>query len=164
MNIHAYLDDLGIAYEHHDHEAVFTCEQAQELLPDIPGADTKNLFLRDKKGRRHILVTVGYDKQVDLAALSDLLDAKKLGFCSEDRLQKYLGVKPGSVSLLGIVNDTEQVVEVYVDRGLWQADSLRVHPLVNTASLVISRPDLEKFVAATGHTLQVIDVPGAIES
>lgn len=160
MDIHKFLDDAGIAYEHYDHPAVFTCEEAQELLPDdIPGADTKNLFLRDKKGKRHILVTVGYDKSVDLKALSDLLDAKKLGFCSEERLMEHLGITPGSVSILALVNDADHNVECYIDEELWQADSFRVHPLINTASLVMSRDGIQQFAKATGHDLRVIKVP-----
>lgn len=159
-DIHTFLSDHGISYEHYDHPAVFTCEQAQELLPaDIPGADTKNLFLRDKKGRRHILVTVGYEKQVDLPALSDLLDAKKLGFASSDRLQAHLGITPGAVSILALVNDTLHAVEFYMDEDLWKSDAFRVHPLVNTASLVISREGIERFLAATGHELHIINVP-----
>lgn len=158
--IHKFLDSIGVTYEHHDHPAVFTCEQAQELVPeDIGGADTKNLFLRDKKGRRHILVTVGYDKNVDLKALGDVLDAKKLGFCSEERLMEHLGITPGSVSILALFNDKQHAVECYVDTDLWKEESFRVHPLVNTASLVVSREGIEKFTQATGHELHIVDVP-----
>jgi len=160
-DIHQFLQDHGIPYGHYDHPAVFTCEQAQELIPeDIPGADTKNLFLRDKKGRRHILVTVGYEKQVDIKALSELLDAKKLGFGSPERLQKYLGITPGAVSILALVNDTEHAVEFYMDEDLWREESFRVHPLVNTASLVISREGLAQFLEATGHELRIVKLPG----
>lgn len=159
-DIHQFLEEHGIPYEHFDHPAVFTCEQAQELISeDIPGADTKNLFLRDKNGRRHILVTVGYEKKVDLKALSELLDAKKLGFGSPERLQKYLGITPGAVSILALVNDTEHAVEFYMDEDLWKEESFRVHPLVNTASLVVPREGLEKFVQATSHELQIVKVP-----
>jgi len=159
-DIHQFLKDNNIEFECFDHPAVFTCEQAQELIPDgIPGADTKNLFLRDKKGKQHVLVTVGYDKNVDLKALSDFLDAKKLGFASAERLEKYLGVTAGAVSLLGLVNDTENAVEFYMDEDLWEKDLFRVHPLVNTASITISKEGVEKFLKATGHELNVIQVP-----
>jgi len=159
-DIHQFLEEHSIAYQHFDHSAVFTCEQAQELIPDdIPGADTKNLFLRDKKGKRHILVTVGYEKKVDLKALSELLDAKKLGFGSPERLEKYLGITPGAVSILALLNDTDHAVECYIDEDLWQHDSFRVHPLVNTASLVISREGIEKFLQATGHEYRIVKVP-----
>lgn len=158
--IDSFLTKHGIEFEHYDHPAVFTCEQAQELLPDdIPGADTKNLFLRDKKGKKHILVTVGYDKTVDLMALSELVGLKKLGFGSPDRLQKYLGITPGAVSILALMNDHDHEVEFYMDEDLWKHDSFRVHPLVNTSSLVVSREGIEKFLAATGHELHIVQVP-----
>ena len=159
-HVHQFLDKHGIAYEHHDHPPVFTCEEAQELVPDdIGGADTKNLFLRDKKGNNHILVTVGYDKNVDLKALSELVELKKLGFGSPERLEKYLGIKPGSVSLLALVNDSEHEVTCYVDSALWESESFRVHPLRNDASLVVTKAAVEQFLVATGHELHLIDVP-----
>lgn len=159
-NIHKFLEDHGIIYEHYDHPAVFTCEQAQELLSDdIPGADTKNLFLRDKKGKNHILVTVGYDKTVDLTALSEMLGLKKLGFGSPDRLQKYLGITPGAVSILALMNDHDHEVEFFMDEDLWKHDSFRVHPLVNTASLVIRKEGIAKFLEGTGHELHIVQIP-----
>jgi Ala-tRNA(Pro) deacylase len=158
-DIHTFLDSLGIAYEHYNHPAVFTCEQAKELTLDIPGADTKNLFLRDKNAKRHFLVTVGHEKKVDLRALSELLNVQKLSFGSPERLMKYLGVEPGSVTILGLMNDTDHTVEFFVDEDVWQAESFRVHPLVNTASLVISKQGIEKFLQTTGHELQVLNVP-----
>lgn len=160
QDIYAFLTEHGISYEQYEHPAVFTCEQAQELLPDdIPGADTKNLFLRDKNGRKHILVTVGYDKKVDLHALSEMLELKKLGFGSQERLLKYLGITPGAVSILALINDSDHEVEFYMDEELWKNDSFRVHPLVNTASLVIDKEGIEKFIQATGHEVRVVQIP-----
>jgi len=155
-----FLDDHHIPYERVDHPAVFTCEQAEELVPPLPGTHTKNLFLRDRKGRRHFLVVVGFEKQVDLAQLTRLLGVSKLGMASPERLQRYLGVEPGAVTLLGVFNDAEQAVEVVIDAEVWAAPALQCHPLVNTATLCIARPDLERFFAATGHQPQVVEVPG----
>ena len=160
MDIYRFLDDHDIEYERHDHPAVFTCEEAERLVPPMPGAKTKNLFLRDRKGRRHLLVVVGYEKAVDLKALTSLLGVSKLGFASPARLERYLGVEPGSVSILGLVNDVNQEVEVIVDRDLWEAEAFRCHPLVNTSTLVISRDDLQRFLEITGHRVRTLDVPG----
>ena len=160
MDIYQFLDDHDIEYERHDHPAVFTCEQAERLVPPMPGAKTKNLFLRDRKGRRHLLVVVGYEKSVDLRTLSPLLGVSKLGFASPARLERYLGVEPGSVSILGLVNDVNLEVEVIVDQDLWEAEAFRCHPLVNTSTLVISRDDLQHFLEITGHRLRLLDVPG----
>ena len=135
-------------------------EQALRLVPPLPAAKTKNLFLRDRKGRRHFLVAVGYEKAVNLKALASLLGVSKLGFASAERLQRYLGVDPGSVSILGVVNDVDQEVEVIVDKDLWGAKAFQCHPLVNTSTLVISRDDIQRFLEITGHPVRLLDVPG----
>lgn len=160
MDIYNFLASHAISYERVDHPAVYTCEQAEQLVPPMPGADTKNLLVRDKKGRRHFLVVVGYEKAVDLKALSSLLDVNGLGLASPERLMKYLGIEPGSVSLLAIVNDMERAVEVILDEELWQADILKCHPLVNTSTLAIRRTDIEKILTVTGHRWRVLSVPG----
>ncbi len=159
MDIYQFLADHDIEYERHDHPPVFTCEEAERLVPDMPAARTKNLFLRDRKGRRHFLVVVGYEKAVDLKALTSLLGVRKLGFASPERLKRYLGVDAGSVSILGLVNDADQAVEVIVDEGLWGAETLRCHPLVNTSTLVISRDGIQRFLEITGHQVRVLNVP-----
>jgi len=117
--------------------------------------------MRDKKGARHFHVTVRHDLQVDLNALGSALDAGRLGFASPERLAKHLGITPGSVSLLALVNDAAAAVEFVIDRALWDAPAVQAHPLVNDATMVIPHADLERFLAATGHTPRVIDVPAA---
>lgn len=159
MDVYRFLERHGIDYERHDHPAVFTCEEATRLVPELPAARTKNLFLRDKKGRRHFLVAVGYEKTVDLKGLSMLLGAGPLSLASPARLERHLGVAPGAVSILGLVNDAEGDVEVVVDAELWRADAFGCHPLVNTSTLVLRRADLERLITLTGHRLRVLDVP-----
>lgn len=158
-DIYAFLERHGIRYEKFEHPAVFTCEEAERLCPPMPGAHTKNLFLRDRKGVRHFLVTVGYDKRVDLKALTKVLETDKLSFASPERLKKYLGVEPGAATLLGLLTDTERQVEVIIDEALWKADALLCHPLVNTATLVIPHAGIEQFLEATNHAAHVISVP-----
>ena len=159
MDIYRFLAGHGIEYERHDHPQVYTCEEALRLVPPLPAAKTKNLFLRDRKGRRHFLVAVGYVKAVYLKALAPLLGVSKLGFASAERLQRYLGVDPGSVSILGVVNDVNREVEVIVDQDLWAAKAFQCHPLVNTSTLVISWDHLQRFLEITGHPVRVLDVP-----
>ena len=138
-----------------------TVEESERLVPKLPGAKTKNLFLRDKKGARHFLVTVRHDLPVDLDALGSALAAGRLGFASPERLARHLGVTPGSVSLLALCNDAAGAVEFVIDRALWDAPAVQAHPLVNDATMVIAHPELERFLAATGHAPRVIDVPAA---
>ena len=164
MNIFSFLEEHGIAYQRFDHPAVFTTAQAQEIRVPMPGKDTKNLFLRDEKGRRHFLVTVDHQKQVDIKALKKLLRTQKLSFASPERLREYLGVEPGSVTLLGLIHDKSHVVEVIIDEALWNADAVCCHPLVNMSTLCISHEGLEKFLKATGHAHQTICVPFTVNA
>ena len=162
-DIYAYLDSHGISHQRHDHPAVFTVDDVKQLRQPIGGTQTKNLFLRDEKGRKHFLVVVGHDTQVDLRRLSAAIGSTKLSFGSPERLRQHLGIEPGSVSLLALVNDSAHAVELFVDREIWAAESLCCHPLVNTATLVVPREGLERFLKATGHQYRVIDVPARSE-
>ncbi len=150
------LADLGIAYERFDHPPVFTCDEATAAIPATEAVQTKNLFLRDKRGRRHLLVITSCEKSVDVKRLADAADADHLSFASAERMQKYLGVTPGSVTVFGLMHDAEHAVELYVDVDVWRADRWRCHPLVNSATLVLSRTDVEKFLARTGHMACVV--------
>jgi Ala-tRNA(Pro) deacylase len=154
-----FLREHGIAPHRHQHPAVMTVEESLRLVPKLPGSKTKNLFLRDKKARRHFLVSVPHDIAVDIDALGAMLGVSGVGFASAERLQRYLGVTPGSVSLLALVNDEALAVEFIIDRALWEADAVHAHPLVNTATMVLPHADLERFLAATRHVPRVIDVP-----
>jgi len=154
-----FLDQNAIVYQRHDHPPVYTVEEAGRLVPNLPAAKTKNLFLRDQKGRRHFLVCVEADKQIDLKALAGILDVKRLSFGSARRLEAYLGVTPGAVSVFGIIHDTGHGVEIIFDRSLWQQATFQFHPLVNTSTLCISREELTRFVALTGHRIEVLDLP-----
>ena len=153
------LEQLGIRYLRVEHPAVFTVEQSESVVPPMDWARTKNLFLRDKKGTRHFLLVAAHDKRVDLKRLGELLQAKGLMLASDERLAKFLGVTPGAVSVLALVNDTGHGVELLVDRDVWSASAILAHPLVNTATLAIPREGLERLLRQTGHVPQVIDVP-----
>lgn len=158
--LEAFLTRHRIEAMRHEHPPVMTVAESERLVPPLPGAKTKNLFLRDKKGVRHFLVTVPHDLAVDLDALGVQLGAGRLGFASADRLIKHLGITPGSVSLLALVNDPAGAVEFVIDRRLWEAKAVHAHPLVNTATMVIPHGELERFLAATGHSPRVMEIPG----
>jgi len=158
-DIYEFLDDGNIEYERHDHPPVFTVEDVHRLTPDLPGAKTKNLFLRNKKGNRHFLLVVPADKRINLKTLPSVLESSKISFGSPERLMENLGVTPGSVSLFAIVNDQENKVEVIIDESLWTSEAFQFHPLVNTSTLVISRDSVKRFLAATGHKVKILDIP-----
>lgn len=158
-DIYGFLDEHGIEYQRTDHPAVYTVEESNRLVPELPGEKTKNLFVRDARGKRHFLVVVPAGKQVDLKGLKDVLGSTKLGFASPDRLKRHLGVEPGAVTLLGVVNDADGAVEVVVDTALWEADAIQSHPLVNTATLVLPQASVRRFLTATGHEAKVTTAP-----
>ncbi len=152
----ALLDELAISYERYDHAAVNTCEEADVAVPNVDAVQTKNLFLRDKRGRRHLLLVTSCAKPVDLKAFRDQVHADHLSFASAERLAKHLGVEPGSVTVLGLFVDTESAVELYVDKDVWETPRWRCHPMVNTATLVLTRDAIETFLARTGHRPTVL--------
>ncbi len=153
-----FLDRLNIHYEKHDHVAVYTSEQARRLIPPLKGDSAKNLFLRDRKGRRHFLLSLPDTKTLDLKSLAVSLGLSGLSLASPERLMQYLGITPGAVSIMSLINDIECKVEVLIDLDLWQADYLQCHPLINTATLVVSLPDIQKFITATHHTVKIISI------
>lgn len=158
MDIYAFLEKHGVAYERIDHPPVFTCEEAEALVPANAGANTKNLFVKDKKGRHHLLVVLRYDQSLDLKALGEKLGLKNLSLASADRLKRFLGVEPGSVTMLGLANDTEHGVRLYVDATLWESEAFACHPLVNTATLVLKKDQMLGFLTATGHEVTTLNL------
>ena len=148
------LDGLGIEYTRREHPPVFTVEQAEQHWTDIRGAHCKNLFLRNKRGNRHYLVILLSRKQADLRELNGKLNEDRLSFGSPERLQKYLGLEPGSVSPFGLINDGRKEVIVIVDQDLRQEERVNFHPNVNTSTVGISLADFEKFLAWSGQTVR----------
>jgi len=159
MDIFQFFAEHNIEYERHDHPPVYTCEDVNRLVPELPGAKTKNLFVRDQKGKQHFLVSVPDEKSVDLKALAPVLGVNKLSFGSPKRLKKYLDLEPGAVTILAALNDTENAVEFVIDQELWNAEALLYHPLVNTSTVLLSRQNVAQFLEATGHTPRILNIP-----
>jgi Ala-tRNA(Pro) deacylase len=156
--VYAALDALGIRYERYEHPPVFTAEEAAEHWSGIPGTQCKNLFLRNKKGSRHYLVILEISKQADLRHIAKLVSDDRLSFGSAERLMERLGLTPGSVSPFGLINDADRSVKVLVDSDLRSADRLIFHPNINTASVVVSWRDLERFLESRGNSVRLVNV------
>jgi Ala-tRNA(Pro) deacylase len=153
QNLVEILEQLKLSCEKIDHPPVYTSEQAAQYVPANDGAPAKNLFLRDKKGKRHFLVMLNDSKELDLASLAQQTGSTRLSLASPDRLYRYLGIEPGAVSPLALINDAEHKVELWIDQELWQADSIQCHPLVNTATWILATQDLTTFFQRTGHPI-----------
>ncbi len=152
------LDRLGIAYTYHEHPPVPTAEEAARYWKDLDATGCKNLFLRNHKGNRHYLVILEHTHAVVMRDLEQRLRQGKLSLASEKRLQKYLGLAPGSVSPFGLINDREHHVHLFIDRHLQEAERLCFHPNVNTATLVISFRDFLRFLDHLGNTYEFLDL------
>jgi len=152
-----WLDRLGIAFERHEHPPIATAEEGDRYWAGIAATHSKNLFLRNQKGDRHYLLIVAHTKRVDLRSVANQIGDGKLSFASPERLLKYLGVAPGSVSPFGLMNDKGGAVRLFLDRDLETADRVSFHPNINTATLVLTRNDFVRFVLDTGHQIQYVD-------
>ena len=159
VDLYRFLADHQVEYERYDHPAVYTVADVKRLVPPLPAARTKNLFLRDHKGKRHFLVIVPADKRVDIKALNTAIGSSRLSFGSASRLQKFLEVDPGSVTIFALVNDRDHEVEVIIDESLWGQEAFQFHPLVNTSTLVVSNENLKRFLTLTGHDVKVLGIP-----
>lgn len=153
------LEDLGVVIDEHAHPAVFTSDEAQAVVHGVGGARAKNLFLRDRKGRRHFLLVIRPEQQIDLAALGARLAVKGLSLASPQRLERHLGVAPGSVSLLSLLYDVELAVEPVIDDALWRAEAIQCHPGINTHTLCLRAEDLRRVLAHTGHRVVPMVLP-----
>ena len=152
-----FLDTHGFVYQRIEHPAVFTCAEAELHRPAQPAVSTKNLFLCDKKARRFFLAVTACEKTVKLDHLAKQLGVANVRFASEENLLRLLGVTRGSVTMMGLANDAEHIVELWVDAEIWQGDYFLSHPLVNTATLILSKAELERFFALTGHTSHLFE-------
>ena len=152
-----FLDTHGFVYQRIEHPAVFTCAEAELHRPAVPAVSTKNLFLCDKKARRFFLAVTACEKTVKLDSLAKQLGVANVRFASEENLMRLLGVTRGSVTMMGLANDVEHVVELWIDAEIWQSDYFLSHPLVNTATLILSKAELERFFALTGHELHLFE-------
>jgi len=154
--LYELLTGLSISFDYHEHPAVNTIDDAITHWRDFNSGRCKNIFFRNHKGNRHYLVILEHLRQLDIHDLEKRLKQGKLTFSSSERLKKYLGVEPGSVSPFGLINDKEHHVHLFIDEKLNDYDRLAFHPNDNTASLVVSKADFFKFLDHVGNSYEFI--------
>ena len=152
-----YLEHLHIAFQRYTHPAVFTVAEANHVSNTIPGAHCRNLFLRDKR-ETMFLVTLRDQTPVDLKKLATVLGAGRLSFGSPERLWTYLGVRPGSVTPLAILNDTDRRVHLILEAGMMTEPIINFHPLENTMTVGMTPSDLMTILEKHAITPQIIDL------
>ncbi len=152
----AFLSAHGIEAVTHEHPAVFTVGEGEDIKARIPGAHTKNLFLKDAKGQVWLISAEGH-AQIDLKRLHTVIGSARLSFGSPELMGETLGVTPGSVTAFGLINDRDRRVRFVLDRTLAEAGLLNFHPLVNTATTTVTQEGFRAFLAALDVRPIVVD-------
>lgn len=156
--VYKYLESLNIKYRKVEHKAVFTMEEMSKLNLEDESEVVKNLFIRDDKKQNYYLILVKGDKRVNLKELRNTLGLRPLTFASEEDLEKYLGLKKGSVTILGILNDAEHKVKVLIDEDIKNFKEIGAHPNENTASIWLTLKDIEKILKLNNVCYNFIDL------
>ena len=152
----AFLDELGVEHRTLDHPAVFRVGEGDEIKAAMPGAHTKNLFLKDARDQLWLISAQGH-AQIDLKRLPPVIGSGRLSFGNAALMEETLGVTPGSVTAFGLINDTDKRVRFVLDAALADAEAVNFHPLTNTATTGVSQAGLRKFLAALGVEPLVVD-------
>ena len=164
----AYLTEHGIAYECYNHPEGKTIEEAKRWWKDDGSVHCKNIFMRNHKGTQHYLICFDCEHDLAIHDLEQRLKASllaagknspgKLSFASAERMMRYLGLEPGSVSPFGLINDEEHHVILFLDKNLQDADSLSFHPNDCRGTVVIKREDFQTYLESVGNTVEWIEL------
>ena len=152
----AFLDEIGVAHATYDHPAVFRVGEGEEIKRALPGAHTKNLFLKDAKDQLWLISAEGH-AVIDLKRLHHVIGSARLSFGNAALMEEVLGVTPGSVTAFALVNDKARRVRFVLDRTLAEAERVNFHPLTNTATTTVTREAFRRFLAAVGVEPMVVD-------
>ena len=156
-DIYNYLKENDIKYEVDEHKAVYNMEELKDIVLKYPECDAKNIFVRDDKKRNYYLITIKGDKKVNLKEFEKTYDTRRLSFASENDLMNILGLIPGAVTPLGLLNDKELRVEFYLD-SYFKDKLIGVHPNDNTATVWMSSSDLIKIIKNNGNKVNIVDL------
>ena len=154
----AYLNEKGLEYSWYTHPEAPTIEIARQHWKQDGSKHCKNLFFRNHKGNRHYLVVLDCDRDLDIHDLEKRLHQGKLSFASPQRMEKYLGLQPGSVSPFGLINDVDNHVHLFLDTNLQQQDSLSFHPNDNHATVVIAFKEFMRYLDIVGNNFEFIEL------
>ena len=160
QEIFDYLDEKNIWHEITEHEAVFSMEEAISVELPYPQCDAKNLFIRDDKKRNYYMITVCGPKRVDLKEFRQEHGTRRLSFASAEDLWKLIHIKPGSVSPLGLLNNQQCNVKLYLDGDFFRKPGIiGIHPNDNTATVWLKADDLKNLVENHGNEVEIVDLP-----
>lgn len=152
-----FLNDHGVDYEITEHKAVFNMEELNAIELPYPDWDAKNLFVRDDKKKNYYLITVKGDKRVDLKEFRKKHGLRVLSFASADDLMRFMGLTPGSVTPLGLLNDTEHHIHFYLDSE-FVGNRIGIHPNDNSATVWLNADDLVKLLQENGSNVEIVEI------
>ena len=156
--VYEVLNKLEIPFEYYEHPPVPTVKEAEIYWKDLVATHCKNLFFRNHKGNKHYLVIFEYSHNILIHDLEQRLKQGKLSFASDERMKKYLGLTPGSVSPFGLIHDSSHHVHLFLDENFKKSEKISFHPNLNTASLVIPFKGFEKFLEYCGNTYEFVNL------
>ena len=160
IRVYDLLDELGIDYQRIDHEAADTMEACAEVDKMLGVTICKNLFMCNRQQTDFYLLMIESSKIFKTKYLSAQLGTSRLSFAPPEFMEEFLDIKPGAVSVMGIMNDHDKRVQLVMDKSIFESEEIGCHPCVSTASLRLHMKDiLEKFLPATGHDVRVVDLP-----
>ena len=151
------LREKRLDFQIHEHEPLFTVEDSENLRGQIEGSHTKNLFLKNKKNN-FFLFSCDENAKIDIKRFSKSIDAKNLSFANQEYLLQYLGIKPGSVSPLALLNDNDQKVAFYLDEKLFESELINFHPLINTSTITIKTSDFISFFLENNKKINIFSL------
>ena len=151
------LREKNIDFQVHEHKPLYTVEDSEKLRGKIDGSHTKNLFLKNKKNE-FFLFTCNERAKIDLKQFSKSIDAKNLSFANENYLEKYLGIKPGSVSPYALLNDKKNNVSFYLDENLEKSEKINFHPLINDTTITMKTPDFINFILENKKRINIFSL------
>ena len=156
--LYTYLSEISVPFEKVEHEAFPTCEASGNFYKErAMGKDCKSIFMRNRKGKKHYLIVLPAEKKVDILLLAEFLgEHPKMGFASDERLEKFLGLQPGSVTPFSLINPASLDVVLVVDSDIFSEEYIHFHPLRNTATLKIKTSDFQKFLKSLSQEVKEI--------
>jgi Ala-tRNA(Pro) deacylase len=155
-DLEAFLAEHGVEFVTHEHRAVFTVEESEDIKASLPGGHTKNLFLKDAKDQLWLISALG-ETQIDLKRLHPVIGSARLSFGKGELMEEVLGVTPGSVTAFALINDAAHKVRFVADAALMAADPVNFHPMTNTATTAVSQAGFRAFLKALGVEPIVVD-------
>lgn len=157
IRVYDFLDSLGVVYQRIDHEAAMTMEACEEIDRTLEATICKNLLLCNRQETQFYLLMLPGDKVFKTKDLSAQIGSSRLSFAKAEYMEKYLDITPGSLSVLGLMNDKDRMVRLLIDEDVLTGEYIGCHPCINTSSLRLRTKDLaEKIIPAMGHEPTIV--------